>query len=357
MAEIRESEEFLEILEKLSPGTPLREGIDQVVKSEKGGLIVLANEDEGKAVIESGFKLNSDFTSQKLAELSKMDRAVIVDRGLNKITYANAYLVPDPTIPSQETGTRHLAAEKTAKQLGVVTIAISASKGSVTIYFGDTKYVLPDLATLHSKVNQALRILEQYRESFSELSRELIYLEFEGRVLPANVADLIQIAVRMMDTEEEIKRWFIELGEDKELLEVQLEWLMLNVREFFQLVIKDFRKDSERPASAIASKLEALPTEDLVSTEKIMSELGYEIGEEVLDTRLPARGYMALREIPRIPMAVIERLVDEFGTLENIMSAEREELMDIKGIAEVRAKSIQSGLNRLQRGLSLMEVQ
>ncbi len=356
MVDIKESEEFLEILKRVSPGTPLREGIDQIVKTEKGGLIVLADENEAKKVVESGFKLNSNFTSQKLAELSKMDRAVIVDENLDEIIYANAYLVPDPTISSQETGTRHLAAEKTAKQLGVVTIAVSASKGSVTIYFGDTKYVLPDLATVHSKVNQALRILEQYRESFSELSRELIYLEFEGRVLPANVTDLIQIAVRMMDTEEEIKRWFIELGEDRELLEVQLEWLMLNVREFFQLVIKDFQKGSERPASAIASKLKDLPTEDLVSTENIMSELGYEIGEEVLDTRLPARGYMALREIPRIPMAVIERLVDEFGTLENIMKAEKEELMDIKGIAEVRAKSIQSGLNRLQRGLSLMEV-
>lgn len=357
MVDVREKEEFLNILRMVSPGTPLREAIDQVVKSEKGGLIVIANLDKAKSVVESGFKLNSDFTSQKLAELSKMDRAVILDKNLEEIIFANAYLVPDPSIPSQETGTRHLAAEKTAKQLEVATIAISASKGSVTIYYKDMKYVLPDLATVHSKVNQALRILEQYRESFSQTSRELIWLEFEGRVLPANVADLVQIAVRMMDTEEEIKRWFIELGEDRELLEVQLEWLMLNVDEYFELLIKDFRKDAKNEVAAIALDLQALTTEELVSTEKIMNKLGYEPGEEMLDTRLPARGYMALREIPRIPMSVIERLVDEFGTLANIMKAEKDELMDIKGIAEVRARSIQSGLSRLKRGLSIMEVE
>lgn len=357
MSDITEKDEFLEIVSRTSPGTPLRVAIDQIVKSNKGGLIVIADEVEAEKVVESGFKLKTEFTSQKLAELSKMDRAVILDRKLERIIYANAYLVPDPTIPSQETGTRHLAAEKTAKQLGVETIAVSATKGSVTIYYKDMKYVLPDLATVHSKVNQALRILEQYRESFSELSRELIYLEFEGRVLPANVADLIQIVVRMLDTEEETKKWFIELGEDKELLEVQLEWLMLNVGEFFELVIKDFKKDKKKDAPTIASEIRALPTEDLVSTEKIMSQLDYGVGEEMLDTLLPARGYMALREIPRIPMSVIERLVDEFGTLANIMKAEEDELMAIKGIAEVRAKSIKSGLNRLRRGLSLMEIE
>lgn len=345
---------FLGVLKKISPGTLLRAAIDTIVEQGKGGLIVIANEDKAKEVVASGFKLNADFTHQRVAELAKMDRAVVVDESLRKIVYANAYLVPDPAIPSEETGTRHLAAEQTAKQLGVATIAISAGKGRVTVYYDRLRYILQDTGTIVSKVNQALRILEQYRNTFDDLLQELTSLEFEGRVLPFHIANIIQSIVQMLETEEEIRRWFVELGDERELMELLLEWLMLNVEDSFDLIIKDFQ-GNRRKSEAIMADIRALPAEELLSSEKIMSILGYEGGEETMDIVITSRGYRVLSEIPRIPMSIIERLVKKFKTLQGILEADEEELMQIKGIAEVRARVIKLGLARLKRRLALLE--
>ena len=348
-------EDLLEILRRLAPGTPLREALDAIIELGRGGLIMIAEEEQAKEVVQSGFLLDSEFTPQRLSELSKMDRAVVVDPNLKKIIYANAYLVPDPTIPSEETGTRHLTAERVAKQLGVPVIAISAALSRVTIYYGQLKYVLHDISTVISRVNQALRILEQYRSTFDDLLGELTLLEFEGRVFPFHVANVIQLIVQMLEIEDEIRRWFVELGTERELMELLLEWMMLNVDETFELLVKDFQRN-ERPSEEIIAQIRALPTEELLSTERIMEVLGYEGGEEALDTAIPSRGYRVLSEIPRLPMSVIEELVEEFGTLRNLLGASGEELMRIRGVAEVRARAIKSGLERIKRRLSILEV-
>jgi len=346
--------DLLEILKQLAPGTPLREALDAIIELGKGGLIMIAGEEQAKEVVQSGFRLNTKFTPQRLSELSKMDRAVVVDPNLKKIIYANAYLVPDPAIPSEETGTRHLTAERVAKQLGVPVIAISAALSRVTIYYGELKYVLHDISTVISRVNQALRILEQYRSTFDDLLGELTMLEFEGRVFPFHVANVIQLIVQMLEIEDEIRRWFIELGTERELMELLLEWMMLDVDKTFDLLVRDFRVD-ERPSEEIIAELRALPAEELLSSERIMGILGYEGGEEAFDTAIPSRGYRVLSEIPRLPISVIEELVAEFGTLRNLLAASEEELMRIKGVAKMRARAIKSGLERIRRRLGILE--
>jgi len=345
-------EQFLELLGRLAPGTPLREALDSIVELGNGGLILIADEEQAKQVVQSGFRIDAEFTPQRLVELAKMDRAVVIDPRLRKILYANAYLVPDPEIPSEETGTRHLTADKVAKQLGVPVIAISATRGRVTIYYGEIKYVLQDLSAISSRVNQALRILEHYRNAFDALLEELTVLELEGRVFPFHVANVIQSIVQMLETEDEIRRWFIELGREKELMELLLEWMMLGVRRTFELIVRDFQQN-DRPVEEIIEEIRALPTEELLSSERIMQVLGYEGGEEALDVAIPSRGYRVLSEIPRLPMSVIERLVEELGNLQRILKASEEELMQVKGIAEVRARAIKAGLARLKRRLAL----
>jgi len=346
---------LVEILKRVAPGAPLREALDAIIELGKGGLIMIAEEDQAKEVVQSGFRLNTEFTPQRLSELSKMDRAVVVGPNLKRIIYANAYLVPDPAIPSEETGTRHLTAERVAKQLDVPVIAVSAALSRITIYYGQLKYVLHDIPTIISRVNQALRILEQYRSTFDDLLGELTMLEFEGRVFPLHVANVIQLIVQMLEIEDEIRRWFVELGTERELMELLLEWMMLNVDETFDLLVRDFKVD-ERPGAEIIAAVRALPTEELLSSERIMELLGYEGGEEALDTAIPSRGYRVLSEIPRLPMSVIEELVRELGTLNNLLQAPEEELMRIKGVAEVRARAIRSGLERIRRRLGTLEV-
>lgn len=345
---------LLEVLKAIAPGTPLREAIENVVDLRTGGLLVIANEEKAKQVVRSGFELRARLTPQRVMELSKMDRAIIIDEDLQTILYANAYLVPDPDIPSSETGTRHLTAEKVAKQLNVPVIAISASRGRVTVYYGPHKYLLGDLITLTARANQALRILEQYRTTFDDLSRELMALEFEGRVLPYHVANFIRTIMQMLTIQKEIEEIFVELGEEKALMELQLDWLMLDVREELALTVRDFAANDRSPEK-ILEEIQALSPEELLSTEKIMETLGYEAGEELLDETIPSRGYRVLHQIPRLPLSVIERLAEEFGTLQGILEASEEELMEVKGIAQVRARMIRSGLQRLKRSLLLWE--
>jgi diadenylate cyclase len=350
---IRE-EGLLTILEKVSPGTPFREAIDSIMRMRNGALILVADLDQANQVVQTGFFLDTQLTPQRLVELAKMDRAIVVSEDLEKIFYANAYLVPDPSIPSNETGTRHLTAEKVAKQLGCATIAISESKmGRVTIYYGHLRYVLPDIAALSARVNQALRVLEQYRITFDELSRELTALELEGRVLPYHVANIIQNIVQMLDTEDEIRRYFVELGEEKELMELLLEWLMLGLRDQLELLVEDFRA-TNRNIHAIIEEIRHLPPEDLLSTEKIMEVLGYAAGEEALDAVIPSKGYRVLDQIPRLPRSISERLIEELGSLKAILRAGEKELMEIKGIAEVRARAVKSGLKRLKQSLATL---
>ncbi|NIT80232.1 MAG: DNA integrity scanning protein DisA [Thermoplasmata archaeon] len=348
------SDALLEVLQQVAPGTPLREALDSIIELGRGGLIVITDEERAQEVVQSGFLLDTEFTPQRLSELAKMDRAVVLDPSLKKIIYANAFLVPDPTIPSEETGTRHLTAERVAKQLDVPVVAISAALGHVTIYYGELKYVLHDIPTIISRVNQALRILEQYRGTFDELLGELTLLEFEGRVFPSHLANVIQLIVQMLEVEGEIRPWFVELGTEREMVELLLEWMMLNVEETFELLVRDFQVNQRR-SEEISAEIRALPTEELLSSERIMEILGHEGGEETLDTAIPSRGFRVLSEVPRLPLSVIEELVEEFGTLQSLLSASEEELMRIKGVAKVRARAIKSRLERLKRRLSVPE--
>ncbi|HED03613.1 MAG TPA: DNA integrity scanning protein DisA [Candidatus Fraserbacteria bacterium] len=349
-------EDFLRILAQLAPGTMLREALDNIVDMGHGGLLLIASEEQARQVVRSGFELHARLTPQRLVELSKMDGAIIIDEDLGEILWANAFLVPDPDLPSEETGTRHMAASRVAQQLHRPTIAVSASRGRISLYYGSRKYVLGDINTLSAKANQALRILEQYRATFDDLTRELTSLELEERVLPDHIANIIQNIVQMLETEEEVQRIFVELGTERELMQLLLDWLMLDVREDFELIIRDFQAPGfQQTPEEIIAEIRVLPSEDLLNTERLMAILGYEAGESWLDEAIPSRGFQVLSQIPRIPMAVIERLVKEFGTLQNIMHASEEELRGIKGIAQVRARAIRTGLMRLRSSLLLID--
>ncbi len=346
--------EFLKVLAELAPGTMLREAVDNIVNLGHGGLILIADEEKAQQVVRSGFALHTHITQQRLVELSKMDAAIVINEALSEILWANAFLVPDPSLPTEETGTRHMAAHRTAQQLHCPTITISASRGRVSLYYGPIKYVLGDIHTLSAKANQALRILEQYRATFDDLSRELTALELEGRVLPDHVANIIQNVVQMLETEEEIQRIFIELGTEKELMQLLLDWLMLDINKDFSLIIRDFQVAMPRRSAAVRiGRIRALPPEDLLDTEKLMAVLGYGPGEGSLDEPIPSRGFRVLSQIPRIPLSVIEHLVAAFGTLQRIMNATEEELREVKGIARVRARTIRTSLVRLRSSLTV----
>ncbi len=343
-----QDEAFLEILAKLAPGTPLREGLDGITSLGKGALILIADKDHAAHVVQSGFEIDTDFTPQKLTELSKMDRAIVVDHDVRKILYANAFLVPNQKIASKETGTRHLTAEMVAKQIQSPTLAVSASKDRVTLYFGEIRYILPDFNMLTARVNQALHILEQYRSTLDNLLHSLTALELDDRVLSDDVCSVIQLMVQMFKVREDVERWFIELGDEKVFQEQLLEWLMLDVGERFYLILKDYQRKDRKSVIALAKRVVALPPEKLFETDEIMRILGYDDFDEETEFSLTPRGYRILHELPRLPTAIAKRLVSRYGKLSRIVKATEEDLFKIRGIGMVRARMIRAGMHRMQ---------
>jgi len=339
---------FLNILAQIAPGTHLREALDSITRLGKGALILIADREKASNVILDGFELNTEFTPQKLTELSKMDRAIVVDESLKKILYANVLLVPDHRIPSRETGTRHHAAEIVAKQLQAPTLAVSASKERVTLYYGNIRYILPDFNILTARVNQALHILEQYRSTLDALLDELTALEFEGRPHADDVASVIQLSIQMQQVESDVGRWFIEMGDQKHLQEQLLEWLMLEVSTRFALLLKDYQRKERKSVQSMIRKLQGLPREKLLETEAIMEVLGYEELNEISEMTLNPRGYRVLHEIPRLPSTIAKRLVSKFGNLLQIVDASEEDLIKIRGVGMVRARTIRAGLMRIK---------
>jgi diadenylate cyclase len=351
---MKNKSKILSVLKQIAPGTLLRESIDRIVAMGIGGLIVIANKEEIEPVIEAAFEINVRFTPQRLTELAKMDRAVVIDEEQRYIIYANAHLSPDRSIPSQETGTRHRAAQKTAFQTGKTVITISERLNRVTVYCGEERYVLRDIATLNSMVSQALLIIGQYREKLDELFGELSSMEFEGKVLLYQVAHVIHMLIQTLRVKEEVEELCIELGEEGDLSERQLVSLTMGLDEEFELLVKDFACDSKKHPHSIVKKIYSLDQDQSFSEERVIRELGY-AEEEEMDLLVPTRGYRILNKIPHIPMPIIERLIEELQTLQGVLTADSETLQEIKGIGEVRARVIKTGLKRLENRLMILE--
>lgn len=338
----------LEFLRRTAPGTPLREAIDRVVQLGRGGLILVADREVAGPVIAAGFELNAPFTPQAIVELSKMDRAVVVDEDLRTVLYANAHLVPDPTIPSQETGTRHRVAEQVARQIERLVIAVSEDLRRATLFHGEWRHELQDIQTLLARVSQGLQILDRYRRELRDLLTELAQLEFERRVFPSHVAAVLQRALYMMELERDVNRTLVELGVHRELPERHLTVLMRGVREEMELLVRDFKSDP-RPTEEILDELTALTPEDVLRPEAVLQPLGITTDQEV-EEPIPSRGYRLLSKVPRLPLSVIERLIEEIGTVDKVYRASRRQLDRVKGIAEARARAIEYGLGRFKHG-------
>ena len=119
----KKDDTLVEILKLIAPGTELRKGLDNILKSKTGALIVIGDSKEILDIVDGGFSINEDYTPSRLYELAKMDGAIVLSKDLKKILFANAQIIPSSAIPTQETGTRHRTAERTAKQTGEIVIS------------------------------------------------------------------------------------------------------------------------------------------------------------------------------------------------------------------------------------------
>jgi diadenylate cyclase len=333
---------------RIAPGTPLRQAIDDIIRSREGALIVIGDPAELDFLLSGGIRLEQPFTPQLLYELAKMDGAIIVNSTVAKITHANVQLMPDPTIPSNETGTRHRTAERVAKQTNALVISISQQRETVTVFIGQSRYQLDSIADALAKANQALATLETYRSRLDQVLTRLTALEFQNAVMLDDVLVVLQRAELTTRMADYIERACTELGSEGRLIRMQLEEHVSEVPAEKGAIVFDYH--AEGSPDRVAEGLEALaqlPYQQLLEFE-LLAVLGYPASTNPLDYAVSPRGYRVLSHIPRLPENVIQRLVGELGGLEAIVRASQRDLEAVDGVGAVRAREIREGLRRLQ---------
>ena len=338
--------DFIDILKLIAPGTAIREGLDNILKAKTGALIVIGENKEVMDVVDGGFNINVDYTSARLYELAKMDGAIILSSDLKKILIANAQLVPAQNIPTSETGTRHRTAERVAKQTGNIVISISQRRGIITIYQNENRYVLEDTSRVANKANQALQTVEKYKKVLDNRINILNEYEFNDIVTLQIVIETLQRAEMLMQVVEEVRKAIYELGTDGRLIEMQLEELTDGVEQEEYLIVKDYINGKN--VDKIFEKIRSLDHEELLVVQNIAKILGYTIQTSYDDVSVYSRGYRILNKIPRMPNTIVENLVKKFKSLQNLLVADIEELDDVDGIGEIRARTIKQALKRMR---------
>lgn len=343
-------DEFIsDILKMIAPGTLIREGLDNILKAKTGGLIVIGDSKEVLDIVDGGFGINQDYTPSRLYELAKMDGAIILSSDLKKILYANAQLIPSSQISTNETGTRHRTAERTAKQTGELVISISQRRNIITIFKGNYRYVLEDTSRVITKANQALQTVEKYKKVFDRKLSLLNEYEFNDIVTLENVVTSIQRAEMVMKIVEEVQKEIYELGEEGRLVEMQLEELVGGLEKEELLIIKDYiapgkKRTSERVLEEIRNSLQ----DELMKPQLIVKLLGYDIFDNYDEVAVYPKGYRILNRIPKMPSNVVDNLVKSFKSFQHILAADLVALDEVEGIGEVRARNIKQSLHRMQ---------
>ena len=322
----------LEILRKLSPGTGLREGLNDILSGGMGALIVISNPNSSN-IFEGGFNVDCDFSSKRLAELAKMDGAIILSEDFKKILYANTLLVPDRTISSSETGTRHQAGERTAKQIDGLVIAVSERKGKISVYYGNSRYVLQNTEELLRRATETLRILEKQREVFDDLLVNLNVLEVTNLVSVADICTILQRTEMIRKMADIINEYIVELGRDGIIVRMRMREVTKDIEEEEAFIIKDYLSDPSR----INEFFDDLSFEGLLDAENIAKLLF----EESSEVRISPNGYRILSKTSLV-QDEFDCLIQEFKNFDGIINSNEDKLRTIlNGRTEIFQKELE----------------
>lgn len=342
----QEQKELMEILKIMSPGTLLREGLDNILRAKTGGLIVLSDSNVILDMVDGGFSIKSEYTPAYIYELAKMDGAIVISSDLKRILYANTQLMTNPSITTQETGTRHRTAQRVAKETGDIVVAISQRRNIITVYKDDIKYVLRESGDVLAKANQAIQTLEKYQLVLERVISNLNLLELQDLSTLLDVVTAIQRNEMVMRIVCEIETYICELGNEGRLISMQLGELIKGVEQEGVFLVRDYCSDAEKYLD-VYRNIERLSAVELLDLDMIAKVLGYG-GVPLVDNLISTKGYRILNKIPRLPSAIIENLIKHFGELQVVMKASYDELDLVDGVGEARSKTIKNGLRRLK---------
>lgn len=340
---------FIDTLAAVAPGTALRDGLARILRGETGALIVMGNSPVIEQITGGGFTIDVEFTATRLRELAKMDGAIILTPNADRILQAGVQLLPDASIPTQETGTRHRTADRVAQQAGCPVVSVSKSMRTIALYVRGHRHVLEDSAAILSRANQALATLERYRHRLVEVSAVLTALEIEDMVTVRDVAAVVQRLEMVRRIATEIADYVIELGTDGRLVALQHEELLLGVDDGRILIVRDYAPIATDGADvdSVLESLDVLTATDLLDLDLVARAIGIGGGIEGLDSPISPRGFRLLSRVPRLPDFVVDRLVEYFGDAQRLLAASIDDLLAVDGIGDTRARSVREGLSRL----------
>lgn len=340
---------LLDAIARVAPGTALRQGIDDIIRSHEGALLVVGDPVALSPLFSGGIPVDQPFTPQLLYELAKMDGAIVITEDLGRLAYANVQLVPDPAIPSAETGTRHRTAERVARQTGSLVVSISQQRETVTVFVGTLRHQLDPIATVFAKANQALAAVDSYRKRLEQMLTRLTALEFRNGATLEDVLVVLQHAEMTTRMVREVENDCVELGQEGRLIQVQLEGLAGQVPEAKSAVVADYlHSDDPGDVATVCDRLVRIADECLLDSGLLAELLGFPRGVDPLETAVSPRGIRALAHVPRLPGDLIRTVVAELDGLDGIVRASLRELEAVDGVGSVRAREIREGLRRLE---------
>jgi diadenylate cyclase len=336
-------------LAMIAPGTGLRDGLERILRGNTGALVVLGYDKVVESICTGGFPLDVEFSATGMRELAKMDGAVVLSTDGSRILHAAVQLMPDPSLPTEESGTRHRTAQRVSSQTGFPVISVSQSMRVIGLYVDGRRYVMDNSAAILSRANQALATLERYKMRLDEVAGTLSALEIEDLVTVRDAMSVAQRLEMVRRIADEIEGYVVELGTDGRLLSLQLEELLAGVEAERQLVARDYLAGGRRtrPTEEALDELAALSATELLDLSQVARTTGYPATPEALESAVSPRGYRLLAKVPRLPGAVVDRLVEHFGGLQKLLAATVDDLQAVEGVGESRARSVRESLSRL----------
>ena len=338
------NEAMRDALARVGPGTPLRDGIDRVVRSKAGALIVLSDDPEVLAICSGGFLVDAPFSPQRVSELCKMDGAIIISNDGGRIARANVHLVPDPTVPTSETGTRHRTAERVARSLDVPVVSASEEMGVINVYAGGLKRQLQEVGRLLDRANQALQTLERYKTRLDDAIGNLTALEVEDVVTVRDVVTVVQRGEMVHRIADEIETMIIELGVDARLLRLQLDEIYTDIDDEVDLVVADYLPPHRNVDDTLA-EMARLKDDDVLDARMALSTL--HLGDTELDDETAPRGLRLLRRVSKLTPEVAASITERFGGLARLQRVSIDDLVAVEGVDATIAASVKDTLQRV----------
>jgi diadenylate cyclase len=273
-------------------------------------------------MLDGGFKINCRFTPQKLIELTKMDGAIILDKDAKRITQANVLLTPDSKIKTAETGTRHKAAERTAKQTGSLVIAISERKHEISLFYKNVKHPLKNTGEILRKTSEHIQLLEKHRELFDDYVERLNKAELRNYPNISYATAVIQKGRMIQKIIADIKKNIIELGNEGTLLKTRLKELGAGVDKETNLVITDYTNLDLKKSKIL---LESLSYDEILDPDNTIKSLAYDSSKE------PKISGWRILSKAGLPEEIIASLIKEMGSLGKVIHSNKKEYIAILG--------------------------